>query len=206
MTTSAQLLAHNGDLWETLTSHPFVVETANGTLPRETFDRWLAEDHFYVVEFRRFLATLTAQAPAEPARDVLAGALAPLQAELDLFRREAVEHGIRLDGEPCPTTLGYAAYLHACALDGYAAGLTALYAAEKAYFDAWRTVRAGAERESPYWPFIDNWSSAAFGQWVAGLGVLLDEEPLSDALGRTFRRVARFERRFWDAVHAGEEW
>lgn len=206
MTTSGQLLADNSDLWEALTSHPFVVEAANGTLPREKFDGWLVEDHFYVVEFRRFLATLAAGAPAEPARDLLAGALAPLQAELGLFRREAVERGLRLDGEPRPTTLGYSAYLHACALDGYAVGLTALYAAEKAYFDAWRTVRATAERDSPYWPFIDNWSSAAFGEWVAGVGALLDDELLSDALRRTFRRVARFERRFWDAVHAGEQW
>ncbi len=206
VTTSAQLLAHNGDLWAALTSHPFVVDAANGTLPRETFDRWLVDDHFYVVEFRRFLATLTAQAPTEQARDLLAGALVPLQAELDLFRHEVIGRGIRLSGEPCPTTLGYSAYLHACALDGYSVGLTALYAAEKAYFDAWSAVRARAEPNSPYWPFIDNWSSAAFGQWVVDVGALLDDEPLSDALRRTFRRVVRFERRFWDAVYVGEQW
>ena len=206
MTTSAQLLAHNRDLWDALVLHPFVVDAAKGTLPRETFDRWLVEDHFYVVEFRRFVATLTAQATTEPERDLLAGAMVPLQAELDLFRREGIERGIRLDAEPRPTTLGYSAYLHACAIDGYAVGLTALYAAEKAYFDAWSTVRARAEGNSPYWPFIDNWSSAAFGQWVADVGALLDDEPLSDALARTFRRVARFERRFWDAVYAGEQW
>lgn len=206
MTTSAQLLAGNGDLWDALVSHPFVADTAHGVLPRETFGRWLAEDHFYVAEFRRFLAVLAAQAPTEPARDLLAGALGPLRSELDLFRREAGERGIRLAGEPGPTTLGYSAYLHACALDGYAAGLTALYAAEKAYFDAWSAVRARAERGSPYWPFIDNWSSAAFGQWVADVGALLDAEPLSDGLRRTFRRVARFELRFWDAVYAGEQW
>lgn len=200
------LLGEHSALWSALMSHPFVVEAGDGTLPAETFDRWLVQDHCYVVEFRRFLAALGAVAPTESAREVLFGGLTALQAELNLFRGEALRRRLDLHDEPSPTTLGYSAYLHACAADGYAVGLTALYAAEKAYFDAWSTVRARAENDSAYWPFIDNWSSPAFGEWVDQVGVLLDDTPGGERQRRVLRRVVRFERRFWDAVYVGEGW
>lgn len=183
--------------------HPFVLAAADGTLPEEAFDRWLVEDHHFVVGFRRFLARLVELAPDEPARDLLAGALVPLQAELDLFREEARQRGLDLTAEPSPTTLGYTSFLLASAADGWRTAVTVLYGAEKAYFDAWTAVRQRAETSSPYWRFIDNWSSPAFGAWVDAVGELVA------AAGRdevAFDRVVRFELRFWDAVHLGERW
>jgi formylaminopyrimidine deformylase / aminopyrimidine aminohydrolase len=207
--TAEALVEANVGLWQRITSHPFVVAAADGTLPVEAFDRWLVEDHHFVVGFRRFLAGLVALAPDEPARDLLAGGLVPLQAELDLFRREAAARGLALAAEPSPTTLGYTSFLVASLADGFPVAVTVLYGAERAYLDAWCSVRAGAEAgRSPYWPFIDNWSSAAFGQWVDGVAGLLDRTVAEhDGAARlAFERVVRFELRFWDAVHAGEGW
>lgn len=183
--------------------HPFVREAADGTLPPAAFDRWLVEDHHFVVGFRRFLTALLAIAPDERARDLLAGALVPLQAELDLFRAEAAARGLDLTAEPSPTTLGYTSYLLAAPLDGWRTALTVLYGAEKAYFDAWSVVRSTAEASSPYWRFIDNWSSPAFGAWVDDLAALVEEHGLEQD---AFDRVVRFELRFWDAVHRAERW
>lgn len=183
--------------------HPFVVAAADGSLSEEAFGRWLVEDHHFVVGFRRFLARLVAIAPDERSRDVLAGGLGPLQAELDLFRAEAARRGLDLTTEPGPTTLGYTSYLLASVDDGWPVALTVLYGAEKAYFDAWSAVRARAETSSPYWAFIDNWSSPAFGAWVDDLAALL---PAGGVEPVTFERVVRFELRFWDAVHRGEGW
>lgn len=197
------LVAGAGELWAQIPRHPFVVAAADGSLPQEAFGRWLVEDHHFVVGFRRFLARLVAIAPDETARDVLAGALAPLQAELDLFRSEAERRGLDLGAEPNPTTLGYTAYVQAAADDGWATALTVLYGVEKAYFDAWCAVRATAETSSPYWAFIDNWSSDAFGSWVAGIEGILHHVEADRA---AFERVVRFELRFWDAVHRDEQW
>lgn len=183
--------------------HPFVRQAADGTLPPEAFDRWLVEDHHFVVAFRRFLGGLAALAPEEEARDLLTGALVPLQAELDLFRAEAAARGLDLGGEPSPTTLGYSSFLVASLLDGWRIALSVLYGAEKAYFDAWSVVRAAAEASSPYWSFIDNWSSPAFGVWVDDLAALVERHGLDEV---AFDRVVRFELRFWDAVHRGEGW
>ena len=196
--TSGALLAGAEDDWARLATHPFVVATADGSLPARSFGRWLVADHHFVVGFRRFLARLIELAPHERARDVLAAGLGALQAELDLFRSEAVARDLDLDGEPSLTTLGYTAYLLASPADGWATALTVLFGAEKAYFDAWSAVRTRTEPDRPYWRFVDNWSSTAFGTWVDEIATLVDELPEPDHT--TFRRVVRFELAFWDDV------
>lgn len=209
MSTAAWLVHEHTDLWTRIVSHPFVAACGEGTLPAEAFDRWVVEDHFFVVGFRRFLADLLAVAPDEDARDLLAGGLAALTPELALFRSHAGERHLDLRAEPCPTNLGYTSYVRSAARDGFVVGLTVLYGAEKAYLDAWRAVRGRAGDDTPYRPFVDNWSSPAFADYVDDIAALLDrvtaETPASD-LRRVFQRVVRFELRFWDAVHVGETW
>lgn len=208
-TVAGELLAGSRAPWSQLSAHPFVARAGDGSLRRASFDRWLVADHFFVVGFRRFLTGLVTLAPDEHAADVLAAGLGPLQAELDLFRREAATRGLDLDAEPGPIAVGYTAFLRASLQDGYPVALAVLYGAEKAYFDAWSAVRAGASRDSDYWPFVDNWSSASFAGWVASVAGLLDAvtpggptQPMRSA----FDRVVRFELRFWSAVHTGDSW
>jgi thiaminase len=208
VTTSADLLAGEAARWAAIGSHPFVVATADGSLPADTFDRWVVADHFFVVGFRRFLARLIELAPDEPARDLLAGALAPLGEELDQFRAWAADRRLDLDGEPGPVTLGYTSYLVALPADGWPPAVAALFGAEKAYLDAWSAVRRSVPASSPYRDFVDNWSSDAFRTWVDDVAALLDRtvpQP-GPTVTLAFGRVVRFELRFWDAVHAGDAW
>lgn len=208
MTTSAELLTGEAAQWSAIVSHPFIVATADGSLPEHAFDRWVVADHFFVVGFRRFLAGLVAVAPDEAAGDVLAAALEPLGAELVLFRRWAADRVLDLSLEPGPVTLGYTSYLLALLSEGWAAGVAALFGAERAYFDAWSTVRRSAPAASPYRQFIDNWSSDSFGAWVEDVTALLDRTVQRGDRSATqaFGRVLRFERRFWDAALAGDGW
>jgi thiaminase/transcriptional activator TenA len=203
------LLASAAPLWSRLVVHPFVVAAGDGSLDPAVFDRWIVADHYFVVGFRRFLGGLVAIAPDQLSADVLAAGLAPLQVELDLFRREAYARRLDLTAEPGPTTLGYTSFLQASLQDGFPMALTVLYGAEKAYYDAWSAVRATASRDSHYWPFVDNWSSDAFAGWVAAVARLLDpvapDGPVP-AMATAFDRVVRYELRFWTAVHADEQW
>jgi thiaminase/transcriptional activator TenA len=206
---AADLLAGSAAPWSGLAMHPFLAQAGDGSLRRDTFDRWLVADHYFVVGFRRFLTGLVTLAPDEHAADVLAAGLGALQAELDLFRREAATRGLDLDAEPGPIVLGYTAFLRASLQDGYPVALAVLYGAEKAYFDAWSAVRASADRNSDYWPFVDNWSSPAFAHWVASIAGLLGEvapDGPTRAMRVSFGRVVRFEHRFWSAVHTGDGW
>lgn len=202
MKTSALLLSGHRDLWARLVTHPFVAATADGTLPEDAFARWLLHDHAFVVGFRRFVGRLVELAPSEPARDMLTGSLVTLQPELELFRAEAARRGVDLDAEPSLTAVGYTSYLLAATADGWPVALTVLYGAEKAYVDAWSAVRARADESSPYWGFVDNWSSPAFRSWVDAVAELVDDLPWSAELDRTFARVVRFELAFWDDVWA----
>jgi thiaminase/transcriptional activator TenA len=206
---AGELLAGSRVPWSRLSEHPFVHQAGDGSLRRAVFDRWLVADHFFVVGFRRFLTGLVTLAPDEHAADALAAGLGPLQAELDLFRREAAARGLDLDAEPGPIVLGYTAFLRASLQDGYPVALAVLYGAEKAYFDAWSAVRAGASRDSDYWPFVDNWSSPLFAGWVAALAGLLDAvapDGPTEEMRRSFDRVVRYELRFWSAVHVADSW
>lgn len=204
-TTSTALVA--GAPWGDIVAHPFVRAAADGTLAPDAFDRWVVADHHFVVGFRRFLGRLLDLAPDDDARDLVAGSLAPLQSELELFRTWADEHRLDLEAEPGPITLGYTSYVLALPSDGWAAAVTGLFGAEKAYFDAWSAVRRSADTSTPWWPFIDNWSSDAFGAWVDDVAALLDRTvPDPTPVRPTFDRVLRFEVRFWDAVEAGDPW
>lgn len=208
-TVAGDLMVGSAVEWSRLAEHPFVHQAGDGSLRRAVFDRWLVADHFFVVGFRRFLTGLVALAPDEHAADVLAAGLPALQAELDLFRREAATRGLDLDAEPGPVVLGYTAFLRASLQDGYAVALAVLYGAEKAYFDAWSAVRAGASRDSDYWSFVDNWSSPGFAGWVASLAGLLDAAAPAGPtapMRQSFDRVVRFELLFWSAVHTADSW
>lgn len=198
--TTNALLAGEATNWKRILDHPFVAGTSAGTLPRTSFDRWLIEDHFFVVSFRAFLTALAEVAPDDTARDVLAGGLAALTPELELFETEAAVRGLDLTGEPSLLTLGYSSYLLASVRAGWPVGITVLYAAEKAYYDAWASVRDSTGPETPYAGFIANWSSPEFAAYVDQLGALVDRERLTDELQVAFGRVVRFEIAFWDLV------
>lgn len=199
--TTRALLTGQAIVWQRILNHPFVQRTSDGSLPRATFDRWLTEDYFFVLSFRSFLEALAAVAPDEQAREVLAGGLAALAPELELFENEAAERGLDLAVEPSLLNLGYSSYLLTSVAEGWPVGITVLYAVEKAYYDAWASVRDSTGPNTPYAGFIANWSSPDFSAYVDQLGALVDREELTDAMSRGFDRVVRFELAFWDLVH-----
>jgi thiaminase len=199
--TTRALLTGQAIAWKRILNHPFVRRTSDGSLPRATFDRWLTEDYFFVLSFRSFLEALAAVAPDDQAREVLAGGLAALVPELELFENEAAERGLDLAVEPSLLNLGYSSYLLASVAEGWPVGITVLYAVEKAYYDAWASVRDSTGPDTPYAGFIANWSSPEFSAYVDQLGALVDREGLTDAMSRGFDRVVRFELAFWDLVH-----
>lgn len=199
--TTRTLLTEQETAWKRILDHSFVAQTSSGSLPSATFDRWLTEDHFFVLSFRAFLEALTAVAPDDQAREVLAGGLAALVPELELFESEAAHRGLDLTSEPSLLNLGYSSYLLASVREGWPVGITVLYTVEKAYYDAWASVRDTTGPDTQYAGFIANWSSPEFAGYVDQLGALVDREELTGPMVRAFDRVVRFELAFWDLVH-----
>jgi thiaminase/transcriptional activator TenA len=201
---SRSLLAHSGQLWSQLAVHPFVQAVARGELSDEVFRRWLANDHYYNVEYQRFIAGLAGIAPTDAATEAIAAAISGSRLGLAQLRELAERFVVDLDVEPEPATVGLAAFLQAQVSRGYPTAMSALYAAEKVYVHTWSAVRPIADRSTPYWFLLDYWSSDAYGYWSESVGRLINAAapggPTPD-MYRAFDWVVRLELQFFGAVY-----
>jgi thiaminase len=113
---------------------------------------------------------------------------------------------------PGRSVWGYTAYLRCAAADGVLEGLTALYAAERAYLDTWTAVAQRSPGDSAYHAWIQHWSGQAFRTFVSALGRDLDQlagapsPALAHRLGVLFTGAARFELAFWERCWSGQAW
>ena len=200
-------------LWERMLSHPFLVQTRDGTIPHDTFASWMRQDYLFVEAAIPFLAALIPKGPAshwEP----MTQAIGALIRELRLFEERAEAVGVEIKGtQPSFTTHAYIQFLLATAQNAsYEEAYTVLYSAEKAYHDSWTMVRDGLDRASPWWPFVENWAGPQFGAYVAYLQVELDKlareagpERL-DRMVEAFETTVRYEVAFWEMAMTGEDW
>jgi thiaminase len=207
-----QLVESNRDLWATMARHPFVLGLADGTLPDSALRAWVQQDRIFVIEERRVVATLRAHGLPSRLDDLLADLDRSLVVEADAFTRTATDHDVAAEAEPWPVCLGYTSYLRCAAYDGVLEGLTALYAAERAYLDTWTAVAERSPPDSTYHGWIQNWSGEPFRAFVAALGRDLDElagalsPNLADHLGLVFAGAVRFELAFWEMCWSGQAW
>ena len=206
------LVAANRALWAAMAGHPFVLGLADGTLPDGALQAWVQQDRIFVVEERRVVAALRAHGLPSRLDTLLADLDRGLVLEAEAFAGTAAEHSFAPEVEPWPVCLGYTSYLRCAAYDGVLEGLTALYAAERAYLDTWTAVAERSPGDSAYHAWIQNWSGEAFRAFVSTLGRDLDElagapsPALAHRLGVVFTDAARFELAFWEMCWSGQAW
>jgi len=207
-----QLIEANRDLWAAMAGHPFVLGLADGTLPDGALQAWVQQDRIFVVEERRVVAALRAHGLPSRLDSLLADLDHGLMLEAEAFTQTAADHGVAPEVEPWPLCLGYTSYLRCTASDGALEGLTALYAAERAYLDTWTAVAGLSPADSAYHAWIQNWSGEAFRAFITALGRDLDglagapSPALAHRLGVLFTRAARFELAFWEMCWSGQAW
>lgn len=206
-----RILKAVGSLWEEMLSHPFLREAATGQIPTETFHHWAAQDYQFVVGAIRFVGLLLIRTPDQETTDAFLDFLTGLREEVKLFRTYAQSHGFSLEVDPAPTNRAYQDFLIAVAQSGeFVEGFTALWCAEKAYYDSWSVVRKDLATDVPYYQFIENWTSEGFAEWVRWLEsrwerLVADREPaLLDRLQEIFRLTTKYEIQFWEMAYQGE--
>src|SRR5215208_922109 len=212
MAFTDHLVEANRDLWAAMAGHPLVLGLADGTLPDAALQAWVQQDRIFVVEERRVVAALRAHGLPSRLDQLLADLDHNLVLEAEAFARTAAEHGVAPEVEPWPVCLGYTCFLRCAASDGALEGLTALYAAERAYLDTWTAVAALSPADSAYHAWVQNWSGEPFRAFVGALGRGLDQlagapsPALAGRLGVLFTRAARFELAFWEMCWSGQAW
>jgi len=200
-------------IWGKLLSHPFLEMIYTNRISDEAFAQWVRQDYIFVREAIPFIAQLITKAPLE-LRSNLADIIGMLVKELGMFEGMAGDHGINLDNlRPSPTCHAYLQYLYATgAARPIEESLTVLYAAEKAYYDSWKTVKDNLTAASKWQTFIDYWSSddfAAYVKWIAGelnkLAEGLPENRLAAMEGQ-YLTTGRYEYMFWTMAQTSEAW
>ena len=200
-------------LWNHMTSHRFLQETRDNVVSDDTFSRWMQQDYLFVRAAIPFISALIPKAPLrhwKPHSDVVS----MLNKEMELFEERANATGISFEGiTPWFINHAYIQFLMATAYtSSYAEAYTLLYTAEKAYHDAWLEVKKGIDPDSKWKPFVENWASDEFGQYVDYLQGELDQLA-ADAgkeelrkMEEIFELTVKYEISFWEMAYSGSVW
>ncbi len=200
-------------LWDRMTSHPFLIQTRDGTIPDDTFARWMQQDYLFVEAAIPFIAAMIPTGPREH-WEGHAGIISAFTKELDLFRERAGAAGVAMEGiEPSFTCHAYIQFLLATAYRRpYTEAYTVLYAAEKCYHDSWKVVQDGIDPDSLWYPFVENWAGDEFAAYVGHLEGELDR--LAEAAGPAerdrmaglFELTVKYEIAFWEMALTDDAW
>jgi len=203
--TTEELLDRHATAWRDAIRHPFLDGVRDGDLPAGAFERWLVQDYIVVADMLVFQARLIARSPRRDQGTLISG-LAAAEAELGWFEDQASKWEFPLDAPRHPNNIAYRDFLRGLGDEPYVAGLTALWALERTYLEAWRGVAPGAPDHRP---FVEHWTTPEFAEYVAELE-RLTEAALGAADGEERRRaeeafvsVARLERDFWEMAFPG---
>jgi formylaminopyrimidine deformylase / aminopyrimidine aminohydrolase len=197
---TSELLERHPTMLRDATRHPFLDAVRRGALPAGAFEAWLTQDYLFAADLLVFQSRLLARAPRSD-QAVLVGGLVAVEAELGWFEGRAGERGLRLEATRHPTTGEYRDFLLELENEPYAAGITALWALERAYLEAWRSAAPG---HPDYREFVEHWTTPEFARYVAALeeaaGFALEsgdwgEQERAEA---AFLEVARLEKDFWE--------
>lgn len=188
---ASELLERHGLEWRSATSHPFLDGVREGGLPAGAFAAWLQQDYLFVGDLLAFQAKLLARSP-RGAQAILASGLVALEAELTWFEKGVTMRGLALAAPRHPATESYREELERLLREPFEVGLTALWALELAYLEAWRGAAPGTPG---YREFVEHWTGPAFAGYVAGLEAHASDSPAAEA---AWLRIVRLEREFWD--------
>ncbi|WP_026420592.1 thiaminase II [Actinoalloteichus caeruleus] len=221
---SARLWNETAALQREMTLLPFNVELAEGTLSRDRFHFYLAQDARYLVGFGRALAVAAARAPDVDDVAFLAGAAREaIEVERALHAGYFARYGLGQDDldriETSPTCLAYTSYLAALATTGSFGELVAgllpcFWVYHEVGTDIVRRQRTGPPRitDHPYQAWIDTYADEEFGRAVARCRQAVDRAAASAgaaeraAMTRAFTRASEYEWLFWDSAYRCEQW
>ncbi len=194
------LLELHAPAWHEATHHPFLEAVRDGTLSWQAFATWLTQDYLFVRDALTFQARLLARAPRADYA-VLARGLVAIEAELGWFEEQAERRGLDLQAPRHPTSATYRVFLLNLKHEPYPAAITALWALERAYLEAWRGATPG---HPEYREFVEHWTTPEFADYVTGLegsaGSALEAggEREQEQAEAAFLEVTRLEKDFWE--------
>jgi len=211
ISNSSKLLKSAKPFWDEMGRHPFIRGVGRGTISRDIFDFWVAQDYVFVREALRFLGALEMRSPDYEISLVLADSFGALKNELHIFERYASDRKFSLRVEPTQICRAYMDFLLSIAIQrSFEEAFAALWCAEKGYFDSWSVSKKMAKKDNPYRVFINNWTSNAFRDYVLWIEKKLNaltngkSDRQMRSIERIFLETAKYECLFWDMAFLGK--
>lgn len=201
MTLSARLWSDNADVAAQVLAHPFVRGIGDGSLPRELFAGYIAQDAFFLESFARAYAMALARSPDTSTLLTLADLLAGVRQELELHSSYAGSWGIDMAGvEPLPATSAYTEFLLATAsTQDLAVTCAAMTPCMRLY--AFLGASLDADTAGPYAQWVQTYADPGFEETAYSLERLLDVQAGDTPAVRTaYRRAMRLELAFFEAA------
>lgn len=196
------LWRQNADLTQRIVEHPFVRGLANGTLDRNAFRRYVAQDAYFLRAFLKAYALAAAKCDdfsrARVFHDLMTGVLD----ELQLHQSYSAKLGINLDDvQPYAATKAYTDFLLRVAWHGRLAEImAAMVPCMRLYQHLGHELAASLRPDHPYEQWIKTYAGDDFGRLCAQLESLLDEiASNSPAVGDSYRYAMQCELDFFSA-------
>ncbi|GAA1763110.1 TenA family protein [Luedemannella helvata] len=200
---AGQLWRDNGDLAAVALGHPFVRALADGTLPRQRYAAYIAQDAVFLESFARAYALALAGSPDRAGVEAFADLIAGVREELRLHESVAARWGIDMSAvQPAPATLAYTEFLLATAsVGGTAATCAAMTPCMRLYAHLGRSLAAGPAADT-YQEWISAYADPGFEALARSLEDLLDRyAPNVNAVAPAYRRAMSLEVAFFDAAY-----
>jgi len=193
-------------VWPETLELPFIRALRDGTLSEEQFGFYLVQDAYYLREYSRALATVSAKAPdAEDQVWWSQSATVAIEAESDLHRSWISQHTVEADTPPSPTTLGYVNMLTSKAVLGdYVVGAAAVLPCFWLYAEVGLHLAESNSPEHPYNAWLSMYGGDDFTDAVR-MALQSVEKALSGASEKqradaleAFMYACYYEREFFD--------
>lgn len=192
----------NTGLARRLLEHPFVRGLGDGTLDRDAFRRYVAQDAFFLRAFLKAYALAAAKCDdferARVFHDLMTGVLD----ELKLHGSYSATLGIDLDElEPYAATGGYTDFLLRVAWHGSLAEIiAAMVPCMRVYQHLGHELASSLRSDHPYEQWIKTYAGDEFGELCMRLESLLDEIASdSPAVHDAYRYAMQCELEFFSA-------
>ncbi len=203
LSLSRALWTRNADRAAEALGHPFVRRLADGSLPRESFAGFVAQDAFFLEAFCRAYGFGLAHSPDRMALDTFAELLVGVRHELQLHASYAAEWGIDLSTvQPVSATLAYTRFLLTVAARGDI-GVTcaALTPCMRLYAHLGQSLSPPTS-DTIYARWIATYADPAFETLAATIERLLDRYAGdTHEVGTVYARAMQLELSFFDAAH-----
>jgi thiaminase (transcriptional activator TenA) len=201
VSTARRLWDANHNLAQAALAHRFVRGLADGSLPEQVFNTYVAQDAFFLDAFARAYALALARCPERDGMrsffDLLSGALD----ELRLHAGYAERLGIDLSAvEALPGTSAYTDFLLATAgLGSVGETCAAMTPCMRLYAFLGQSLASRAVEANPYAEWIRTYSDASFEALAVRLEDLLDQYASGPRIDALYRRAMQLELAFFEA-------